>query len=179
LVFSSAFVGLIGIGIFVNFSTQINLAFVNTDFAQRLLAATLAGREVYFANVPNIVLANPLGIASYTNPVYNRWAIDSGIISFNETALVIHNGLLATLVLYGVVGLISFVVFYVYVIGFGLNLYKTNPKTGQFLLLLCVIYLGYNATNDFSFSATQNLPMILNLFLGSIISIENKQLRRF
>lgn len=178
LILSSAFICLIGIAIFVNFENGINFAIRNSGFGSRLIQDSLSARATYYVHVPDIALANPLGIADYSNSVYSRWVINSGIFVGNGPILVIHDGFLATVVKFGAIGLISFLAFYGFVIGYSLNLYKTNPKTGLFLLLLCVTYLGFNATNDFSFSAGQNLPIILNLFLGSVISIGTKQIRR-
>jgi hypothetical protein len=174
-----ACVSLIGIAIFVNFGYDINKSIANTEFSQRLFADTLSGREDYYVNVPKLVIADPLGIAAYSNPIYNRWAIQNGIISANKLATVIHNGFLATLVKFGVFGLIGFVMFYFYVVRFGLNLITTNLKTGILLILICLVYLGYNITNDFSLSPGNYLPTIINLFLGCIISLENKNLRQF
>jgi O-antigen ligase len=178
LIYSTILFCLIGIMIFINFEFEINRAIANSDFSTRLFSDTLSGRIAYYVKTPDIVRAYPLGIGDYTNSGYLYWAIDSGILSTYYSVTVIHNGLLATLVKFGIVGLICFVIFYAYVIAFSLDLYKTKHKTGLFLLLLCVVYLGYNATNDYSFSTWQNLSIILNLFLGSIVGIESRQLRK-
>jgi O-antigen ligase len=116
----------------------------------------------------------PLGIGGYSTSSYNQIALRRGI-PLNESgtgALIVHNGFLSAGVKYGILGLILFSLFMFTSV---FNFLKNSVQKGKNwypLLMIMVVFLIYNLTNDFSFLGTQ-IALSLAWLVGGYAAVNN------
>jgi O-antigen ligase len=123
----------------------------------RILADTLSGRVSQYQFSLYMIRKYPLGIGSYYTATYNQEAYLQGIPSGEDgtTAVIVHNGYLSAAIKYGILGLILFSLFtFISIFTF----YKQSVKMSRNwypLLMIMIIFVIFNLTNDFSFLGTQ------------------------
>jgi hypothetical protein len=144
----------------------------------RILADTLSIRFSQYIFSFDMIPKYPLGIGSYSNPIYDQEALNQGIPFTGSSsnpenhAYVIHNGSLSAGVKYGILGLILFsLFFFTSAITFlGKSIQKN--KNWYPLLLIIVVFMVFNLTNDFSFFGTQ-IGVAISWLLGGYIAVIN------
>ena len=143
--------------------------------ANRILADTLSGRFSQYKFAFYMLKEYPLGIGDYFTSFYD-WVAYSQGVSTDESgtrALIVHNGFLSAGVKYGILGLILFSLFIFTSI---LDFLKHSIREGKNwypLLMILLVFLIFNLTNDFSFLGNQ-MGVTLAWLIGGYVSLNNQ-----
>jgi O-antigen ligase len=139
----------------------------------RILADTISGRLSQYKFSFYILKKYPLGIGGYSTSFYNQIAYNQGIpLGDDNVALVVHNGFLAAGVKYGILGLILFSLFIFTPILDFLKLSIREGKNWYPLLMILLVFLVFNFTNDFSFLGDQ-IGVALAWLIGGYLSVNH------
>jgi hypothetical protein len=144
----------------------------------RILADTLSDRFSQYQFSFNLIPKYPEGIGDYSNPIYDQEAYNQGVPSEGSFldpeyhALIVHNGFLSSGVKYGILGLIFFTLFIITSI-FDFSKYSLQKGENWYpLLMIMLIFLIFNLTNDFSYIGTQ-ISILLAWLIGGYVSFNN------
>lgn len=144
----------------------------------RILADTLSERFYQYQFSLRLIPEYPLGIGDYSNPIYDKVAFNQGIPfttaaeDSSNHALIVHNGFLSAGVKYGILGLILFPLFIFTSI---FDFYKSSIQKGKNwypLVMIMLIFLIFNLTNDFSFVGSQ-ISIALALLISGYVSLNS------
>jgi len=134
-------------------------------YTSRFAADTFSGRVDQYINAISVIKDNFFGLGSYDTSKYYKFSAKIGQIQYKEIydydkkkvigikriGMIVHNGFLGAGTRYGVLGLISFLMFCLSSVAFFYhNFRKTNDNESLSILLICVAWLLYQTTQDFS-----------------------------
>jgi len=144
--------------------------------ADRVLSDTLSIRISQYKFSFFMMQQYPLGIGDYSTSLYLQKAYNHGLTyggrpwnSTQMTAYIIHNGFLSAGVRYGIFGMFLYSLFLLTSLYEFLKNSIQKGKDWYPLLMIVVIFLIFNATNDFSFLGNQ-IGVILAWLLGGYLS---------
>lgn len=142
----------------------------------RLFANTVDERINYYKFALEMMQKYPLGIGDYNTGVYAKEVYDrsTGLASSIVPSLVIHNGFLSVGVKTGFLGFILFISF---VLASIIHFFKNSIQKGKFWLaplMIMIIFLLQNLTNDFSSLGSQKC-LTIALLVGGYVSAKNLQ----
>jgi hypothetical protein len=155
--------------IIVALSTRVSRSFVDQLIKQRVTVNTLDVRLDYDRFALKMILMHPLGIGEYNSNEYAKEAYTQSMGFLSGRPLVIHNGYLAAGVKNGLLGLILFTLFLFTAI---YRFLKYSHLWGKYWfppILLLLVFLLINLTNDFSFFGTE-IYLLLALLIAGYIS---------
>jgi hypothetical protein len=157
----------------------LHYQFIAGFIRQRLSSDTLTGRIQYYKFGLGIIKGYPFGIGSYYTNFYNQAAFQKGmplerLDSSRPGSLsslvgyIIHDGVLSAGILYGIPGMTAFMGFLVVSINWFIKRLKGGVEY-LFPLIVSVVFLLYNTTQDFSNLGTQ-VGVFYALVLGYFVS---------
>ncbi len=143
--------------------------------ANRLFEDTLSGRFSQYEFSLYMIKEYPLGIGSYFTPFYNQIAysqkipLSEEVADPNGNALIVHNGFLSAAVKHGVLGSILFVLFILASIYDFLKHSIHEGKCWYSPLIIMLIVMISNFTNDFS-SLGSHIGLVIAWLIGGYVA---------
>ena len=150
-------------------NSKYSVSFWDELIKDRVMADTLDTRMNYNRFAMGMIQKYPLGIGDYVSNVYAEQAYTKSLDFSWGSPLIVHNGFLSAGVRYGVLGMILFSLFLVTSIYTFLKYYTRYGNHWYSPLMIMLVFLAANFTNDFSFLGT-HIGLYLALLIGAYIS---------
>jgi hypothetical protein len=137
---------------------------------QRIYEQTIDIRMEYNRFALNLVSKKPFGVGDYQSSDYTKEALLAGmpLQRSSDTGqmqpLIVHNGILASGVKYGYLGMLAFLLMALSPIIYYFKITFINKTPFLLPLVISLIFLFYNITQDFS-----NLGYQIQIFFGMLL----------
>ncbi len=153
-------------------------------FQDRIKADTLSIRLDQYKNAINIIAKNFFGFGSYESSNYYQACAQIGQLYYVDIfdydsrqktgkrlrGYIVHNGFLGAGTLYGIMGLITFLLFCTSAVWYAHRQYmQSKDNNSMALIIVCIVWLLYQTTQDFS-----DLSAYHAVLFGIILSTSKK-----
>lgn|GEM_PF-5860733 len=173
-IFTSAIVAVFAAFLVMNTQLQRNYtgSFLEEMINVRVEDNTWDVRLTYNQFAIDMLQKYPLGIGDYTSGIYYRETYKMSLDFMEGTPLIVHNGFLSAGVVYGVAGMVSFILFIISLLIHYLKKGLWLSNIGFMVALIMLSFFIINMTQDFSFLG-DTIGLFFGLLIGASLSLSH------